>query len=84
MKSEPEKPEPSGKRAQPTRKIRESAALLPLLGIFLLLTPLISAFTQDSFTGGIPKAVSYIFGIWIGLIVLAAILARRLYNSGDG
>ncbi len=79
-----EPPEPISQQdraAQRKRKTRESATFLPLLGIFLLLTPLISIFTRDSHPEGIPNAVLYVFGIWIVLIVLAAILARRLQQE---
>ncbi|MCP5071974.1 MAG: hypothetical protein GY947_01600 [Rhodobacteraceae bacterium] len=71
----------TGTGTQPNRKTRDSAALLPLLGIFLLLTPLISAFTRGVQERGIPSIVAYVFGVWIVLIVLAAVLARRLQRE---
>lgn len=66
------------KQVQRGRKTRDAAAFLPVLGIFLLLTPLISVFTQETRSAGIPNAVFYVFGVWITLIGLTALLAPRL------
>lgn len=68
-------------QAQRKRKNREAAALLPVLGVILLLTPMISAFTQDTRTGGIPNAVFYVFGVWLLLIGLTILLAPRLQRD---
>jgi uncharacterized membrane protein len=67
--------------ARTKRKIRDAAALLPILGIILLLTPLISVFSQSTHTGGIPNAVFYIFGVWLMLIGLTRLLATRLQSE---
>lgn len=60
------------------RKKRDAAALLPVLGIILLLTPLISAFTRDTTPGGIPNGVYYVFGVWLFLIALTRLMAKHL------
>jgi len=68
-------------QAQRKRKTREAAAFLPILGVILLLTPLISVFTQDTRIGGIPNAVFYVFGVWLLLIGLTILLAPRLQQG---
>jgi hypothetical protein len=57
------------------------AVLLPLLGILLLATPVVSIFTQSGHVFGLPSPIFYIFGIWAGLILLAYGLARRMRNA---
>lgn len=63
------------------RRLRDAARLLPVLGGFLLLLPLL--WTSDlrmSLTSG---DVIYFFAVWLGLIVVAAIFAPGL-RGGDG
>lgn len=48
-----------------------------MAGAFLLLSPLISAFNTPRTVLGIPLILLYIFGVWIGLIILGAWLSRR-------
>ena len=57
------------------RRLRDAARLLPLLGFFLLLLPLLWESTPGQGAG---QTVVYIFGIWAGLIGLAAYLAPGL------
>ncbi len=59
------------------RKIRDLAALLPLLGVVFFASPLISAITGGE-EGGLPNAVLYIFAIWGALIATAFVLSRLL------
>lgn len=59
------------KRASPTRQ-RLSA--LGLIGVPLLTYPLIAL--PDGSMGGIPAAYLYLFGVWAGLILIAALVAE--------
>lgn len=59
------------KRASPTRQ-RLSA--LGLIGVPLLTYPLIAL--PDGNMGGIPAAYLYLFGVWAGLILIAALVAE--------
>ena len=65
------------------RRFRDLAILLPLLGIILLVTPVVSLFTQSGSVFGLPAPIVYVFGIWAGLIVLAFALARRANRVDD-
>ncbi|MGB6054050.1 MAG: hypothetical protein WBG17_02315 [Burkholderiaceae bacterium] len=59
----------------------DAAVALPLFGLFLLMPPLITLFAAGLDLGGVPLIVIYVFGVWIALIVCAALLARRLDPS---
>ena len=67
-----------GKSASKTRKTRDTAMLLPLVGAFLLLSPLITIFVAPATLFGLPSIFVYIFGVWLGLVLLARALAQRL------
>jgi len=60
------------------RKLREGALLLPLFGAFLLVSPLITVFTGVASVFGLPLIFVYIFGVWLGLVLIAHAMARRL------
>ena len=60
------------------RKLRDGALLLPLFGAFLLVSPLITVFTGVSTIFGLPLIFIYIFGVWLGLVLIARAMARRL------
>jgi hypothetical protein len=66
------------RRSYRQRRLGDAARLLPVLGLFLCLLPLFWA----PETAGAPRATAwdgvYLFVVWVVLIVLAAILARRL------
>lgn len=65
-------------RALHSSKSPDAAVVLPLLGLFLLMPPIITLFAAQIDIGGIPLIVVYVFGVWAALIVCAAVLARRL------
>jgi|MGYP000886309825 hypothetical protein len=60
------------KRASPTR---QRLAALGLLGVPLLTYPLLSL--PGGELAGIPASYWYLFGVWAGLIGLAAWVAER-------
>jgi len=60
------------------RKLREGALLLPVFGAFLLISPLITVFTGATSLFGLPLIFIYIFGVWLGLVLVARAMARRL------
>ncbi|MBP9049213.1 MAG: hypothetical protein IT543_14590 [Tabrizicola sp.] len=63
------------------RRLRDAARLLPVLGMFLLLLPLLWApGSRMSLSSG---DVIYFFSVWLGLIGLAAAFAPGL-RSGEG
>ncbi len=55
------------------RRLRDALRMLPVLGVILWLLPLLWRGA-----GGTGIAVQYVFGVWVFLIVLAALLSRRL------
>lgn len=68
----------------PPPKLRDAALILPLLGAFLLLPPLTDLFVAPMRIAGIPLIVLYLFGVWLGLILVALWLARRLRGPEPG
>jgi len=60
------------KRASPTR---QRLAALGLLGVPLLTFPLLNL--PGGMLAGIPGTYLYLFGVWVGLIVLAAWVAEK-------
>jgi hypothetical protein len=58
------------------RRLRDAARLLPIIGLFLLLLPLLwTAEGRIALTSG---DVVYFFAVWLALIVVAAAFARGL------
>ena len=62
----------------PSTRIRDAAVLLPVLALFLLMPPVITLFAVPIAPAGVPLIVVYLFGVWLAVIVCAALLARRL------
>jgi hypothetical protein len=64
-------------------RTRDAALILPILGAFLLISPAASVFNSTATVLGLPIVVLYVFGVWLGLILAAIGLARRL-SAEDG
>ncbi|RYI31998.1 MAG: hypothetical protein EON48_04755 [Acetobacteraceae bacterium] len=62
------------------RRLRDAARLLPVLGVFLLLLPLLWNAGESSLE---PEDVIYFFVVWLVLIGLAAAFAPGL-RGGEG
>lgn len=62
----------------PPGRVRDTAVLLPILGLVLLMPPVVTLFVADVSLAGVPLIVVYLFGVWLGLIGATALLARRL------
>lgn len=69
---------------QGSARARDAAAVLPLLGLFLLMPPVITLFVAALDIGGVPLIVVYVFGVWLSLIAGAGLLARRLARPDPG
>jgi len=67
-------------KLQRFKKHRDAAALLPILGGILFLTPFMSIFTLVEGESTMLRAAAYIFGAWVALIICAAILSKKLSN----
>jgi Na+-driven multidrug efflux pump len=68
----------TNKKARRSRKIREAALLLPIIGIILLLTPVLKIFTTNNEVSPLINSMLFIFGVWAVLISAAFILSRLL------
>ena len=74
MSQRPQTPVFLQKASYRQRRVRDAAKLVPVLGAVLLIMPLA---WQDDAQGATTNASAlvYIFGVWIGLIVLTAVLS---------
>ena len=62
----------------PSPRAQNLAVLLPLLGLFLLMPPIVTLFGGSARPWGVPLIVAYVFGAWAALRVAAVLLARTL------
>lgn len=69
----PESPSP-----ERSARARDAAVVLPLLGLFLLMPPVIGLFAVPVDVAGVPLIVLYLFGVWLALVLAAALLGRAL------
>lgn len=63
-------------------RIRDAAVVLPLLGLFAWMPPVIGLFIASGRVFGVPLIVAWLFGIWLALIFAAMWFSRRL-DPGD-
>lgn len=59
------------------RRLHDAARLLPLFGLFLLILPILWSPVDDDHRRTASDGI-YLFGVWIGLICVAAVFATRL------
>lgn len=67
------------------RRLRDAARLLPILGGVLLMMPLLWARGSEGTDAPLfnSSALLYIFGVWLVLIALSAVLSRRLISGQE-
>lgn len=58
------------------RRLRDIAILIPAIGVFLLLSPVVRLFVQPVELAGAPLIVIYISSVWLALIGAAWGLSR--------
>jgi len=71
-------PESMQDRPERAARARDAAGVLPLLGLFLLMPPAITLFAAPVDLAGVPLVVVYLFSVWLGLVLSAALLGRLL------
>ena len=64
-----------------SRRLRDAAGLLPLIGAVLFLPPAARAVALDATVLGVPVAVAYIFAVWAALIFVARVVSRPLRDD---
>lgn len=69
------------KKTRRSRKKREAALILPTIGIILLLTPVLKAFTLGETSSPLTSTMIFIFTVWALLIVAAFILSQILIHE---
>jgi peptidoglycan/LPS O-acetylase OafA/YrhL len=58
------------------RRLRDAARLLPIVGLFLLLLPMLRV--PDGRIHLSAGDIIYFFAVWLGLVLVAAVFARGL------
>lgn len=58
--------------------------VIPLFGAVLILPPLVGVFLVPVRFAGAPLIVLYLFSVWMVLIVVTALLARRMQDASPG
>lgn len=67
-----------------SRRVRDQATIVLLLGLVLLVSPMAEIFNLDTRVLGIPFTLVYLFAVWAALIVATFRLARSLSSGEDG
>lgn len=65
------------------RRLRDGARMLPVFGLFLLLLPILWAPAETEATDTARDGL-YLFAVWFGLVVVAALLAPGLAEETSG
>ncbi len=71
------------RRSYRRRRLRDAARLLPLLGAFLLLLPLLWSGDGGGDGAGTARDGLYLFAVWCGLVLVCAVLSVGLSRDGD-
>ncbi len=61
------------RRGYRSRRLGDTARLLPMLGLVLFMAPLLGGLGHGTSGGGL-----YLFGVWAALVLAAALLSRPL------
>ncbi|SHI79340.1 hypothetical protein SAMN05444000_10378 [Shimia gijangensis] len=64
------------------RRLIDMIRMLPLIGAFLWAVPLLWPSGKDSATPT-SLAIIYLFAVWLGMVLLGALLARLLKKAED-
>ena len=64
------------------RRLRDAARMLPIVGLFFLLLPILWSPGETPRKDTAPDGV-FLFAVWLGLVMLAAALAPGLATEGE-
>ena len=71
------------RRSYRVRRLRDAARLVPVLGAFLFLVPLLWEPAPEQ-PRNLARDAIYVFGVWAGLVIVSAVLSRRLRQDTRG
>ncbi len=65
------------------RRLRDALILLPVAGAIAFVPPVILLFDAPVDVLGIPLQVFYVFSVWLALVVVGAMVGRRIGRVDD-
>lgn len=68
------------RRSYRKRRLRDTARMLPVFGLFLFLVPVLWKPAQTARADTAPDGI-YLFVVWIGLVLVAALMAPGLADE---
>ena len=71
------------RRSYRKRRLRDAARMLPVVGLFLLLVPVLWRPAETARADTAPDGI-YLFVVWFGLILVAALMAPGLTEESGG
>lgn len=63
------------------RRLESAARLLPVAGAILFLPPIALLFDEPVRLLGVPLTIFYLFGAWLALILVTALMGRFLHEA---
>ncbi|MFP4682031.1 MAG: hypothetical protein ACLFMW_00025 [Ectothiorhodospira sp.] len=84
MNGEPVRRGRSGVRRLPASGARERYVAAFLLGLVLFFPPLLAVFDAPARPMGIPLLFLYLYGAWLGLILVIVLVALRSVHTDEG
>lgn len=68
-------------KQKPLKRLKDIAVIAPIFGFLLLIPPVIGLFATEATVFGAPLVLIYLFAIWLGLIIVAAVLSQQLSKA---
>lgn len=65
------------------QKLENGALALSVFGAILIVPPILSVFNVPVRIYGAPLAIAYLFVVWIGLIMVTALLSRHMKDLSE-
>ncbi|MFP4079193.1 MAG: hypothetical protein ACLFTM_00905 [Ectothiorhodospira sp.] len=84
MAGETAHPDRPPQRARPASGARERYVAAFLLGLVLFFPPLLAVFDAPARPMGIPLLFLYLYGAWLGLILVIVLVALRSVHTDEG
>lgn len=65
------------------QKLEDIAIILPCVGFFLILPPVLTVFDSNTLTFHMPSLPVYLFALWLTLIIAGYLITRKLVKAHE-